>query len=193
MGESDPKLTIPQMAWSEQDASYQVHEEIARGATIPLIEIESQAWREWLMRVPSFAFASKGGQRFTARKEDRARGNIYWVAYRKVEGKLTHTYIGRPEDVTLSRLEQVAHTFAERRSKPTDHLPSQEQQVQHESHCEVKWQEQLLATKFFVPVAPHALIARPHLFSLLEGAGGVPSRWSRPREALARPLCSLPG
>lgn len=162
-----PKLTIPQVAWSEQDSSYQVHEKTARGATIPHMDLESQAWQEWLTHVPSFAFSSKGGQRFTARKEARARGNIYWVAYRKVGGKLTHTYIGRPEDVTLSRLEQVAHSFAERRSKPSAHLPSQEQ-TQHETHSEVEWQEQLLATKFFVPVAPHTLIARPRLFSLLE-------------------------
>ena len=163
-----PKLTIPQVAWSEQDASYQVQEKTARGGTIPHMDLESQVWQEWLARVPSFAFSSKGGQRFTARKEARARGNIYWVAYRKVGGKLTHTYIGRPEDVTLARLEQVAHSFAQRRSKPTDHLPSQEQHTQHETDSEVGWQEQLLATKFFVPVAPHALIARPHLFSLLE-------------------------
>jgi LuxR family transcriptional regulator, maltose regulon positive regulatory protein len=32
----------------------------------------------------------------------------------------------------------------------------------------VGWQDQFLATKFFVPVAPHVLIARPRLFSLLD-------------------------
>jgi LuxR family maltose regulon positive regulatory protein len=156
------------VTWNEHDSTYQVQEKTARGTTIPPMDVESQVWQEWLARVPSFAFSSKGGQRFTARKEARARGNIYWVAYRKVGGKLTHTYLGRPEDITLSRLEQVAHSFAERRSKPSAPLLSQEQQTQHETHSEVAWEEQLLATKFFVPVAPHALITRPHLFSLLE-------------------------
>ena len=104
----------------------------------------------------------------TARKETRARGGTYWVAYRKIDGKLTHTYLGRSEDLTLSRLEQVAHSFSEPRSKPSARLSSHEQQTQQETASEVGWQDQLLATKFFVPVASHALIARPRLFSLLE-------------------------
>jgi len=163
-----PKLAIPQVNWNAQDASYQVHEKTERGMTIPPLDFESQAWQSWLAQRSSFAFQSKDGHRFTARKETRARGGIYWVAYRKIGGKLTHTYIGRSEDITFSRLEQVAHSFTERRSKPSTHLPSQEQQTQHETHSEVGWQDQFLATKFFVPVPPHILIARPRLFSLLD-------------------------
>ncbi len=163
-----PKLAIAQVAWNAQTSIYQVQEKIAPGASSPAMDFASTAWQEWLGRVPSFAFQSKDGHRFTARKETRARGGTYWVAYRKIGGKLTHTYIGRSEDITFSRLEKVAHSFTERRSKPSAHLPSQEQQTQHEIPSEMEWQELLLATKFFVPVAPHALIARPRLFSLLD-------------------------
>jgi LuxR family maltose regulon positive regulatory protein len=182
-----PKLTIARVAWNPQDASYQVNEKAGQETDLSLMDFENQAWQEWLERVPSFAFQSKDGHRFTARKEARARGGTYWVAYRKIGGKLTHTYIGRSEDITLTRLEQVAHSFIERRSKRTraEALPvpqtghptwgtgiersyAQDQQTQHETPSKVGWQEQLLATKFFVPVASHALIARPRLFSLLD-------------------------
>ena len=114
----------------------------ARGATIPHLEIESQAWQEWLARVPSFAFSSKDGHRFTARKEARARGRIYWVAYRKVGGRLTHTYIGRPEDVTLARLEQVAGFLVSARSQDANSLPVRGAANQQEPTSERRWQEQ---------------------------------------------------
>ena len=163
-----PKLTIPQVAWNALTSTYQVQEKKAPGGIVPAMDFESAAWQSWLAQRSSFAFQSKHGQRFTARKETRARGGSYWVAYRKTGGKLTHTYIGRSEDITLSRLEQVAHSFIERNRKSSAHLPSQEQQTQQETPNELGWQDHLLATKFFVPVAPHALIARPGLFSLLD-------------------------
>jgi len=163
-----PKVAIARVAWSVQDSTYQVHEKIARGATIPHIEIESQAWQEWLALVPSFAFLSKDGHRFTARKEARARGSIYWVAYRKVGGRLTHTYIGRSEDVTLARLEQVAAFLTEQDGHLASNLLVGEQQARQESPVENRWQDHYLTTKFIVPAAPHTLIARPRLFSLLE-------------------------
>ena len=163
-----PKLAIARVAWNTQDASYQLQEKTAPGATIPAMDFASTAWQSWLAQRSSFAFQSKHGQRFTARKETRARGGSYWVAYRKIGGKLTHTYLGRPEDVTLSRLEQVADSFTKPRSKPLAHLSSQEQQTRPETSSEAGLQDQLLATKFFVPMASHTLIVRPRLFCLLE-------------------------
>jgi LuxR family transcriptional regulator, maltose regulon positive regulatory protein len=106
-----PKPTIAQVAWNAQTSIYQVHE-TQEGTSLSPLDLESQAWQEWLAQRSSFAFQGKDGYRFTARKEARARGNTYWVAYRKVGGKLTHTYIGRPEDVTLARLEGVAGFLA---------------------------------------------------------------------------------
>ncbi len=113
-----PKLTIARVAWNPQDASYQVNEKAGQETDLSPMDFENQTWQEWLERVPSFAFQSKDGHRFTARKETRAHGSGYWVAYRKIGGKLTHTYIGRSEDITLSPLEQVAHSFIEQKSKP---------------------------------------------------------------------------
>src|SRR5579859_8194568 len=106
------KSAIAQVAWNAQSTSYQVHEKAEQGTNLPPMDFKNQTWQSWLAQRSSFAFSSRDGHRFTARKETRARGNIYWVAYRKVGGKLTHTYIGRPEDVTLAHLEQVARFLA---------------------------------------------------------------------------------
>ena len=80
-----PKLTIAQVIWNAQDAIYQVQEKVAPETSIPVMDFTSAAWQEWLGRVPSFAFQSKDGHRFTARKEARARrGHTGWPTARPV-------------------------------------------------------------------------------------------------------------
>src|SRR5262249_34815883 len=61
----------------------------------------------WLQEVPSFAFDGQHGA-YTARKETKQRGESYWYAYRKRAGKLRKAYLGKPTDLTLARLEEVA-------------------------------------------------------------------------------------
>ncbi len=169
-----PKLTIAHVIWNAQDAIYQVQEKVAPETSIPVMDFTSASWQEWLERVPSFAFQSKDGHRFTARKEARAHRGAYWVAYRKAGGKLTHSYLGRSEAVTLSRLEQVARFLAGQDCQQAvaprliEGDSVQEQQVRPASSNTLAWQDQYLATKFFVPVAPHVLVRRLRLFSLLE-------------------------
>ncbi len=161
------KLVIAQVAWNTQTSIYQVQEKTARGATIPHMDFESAIWQEWLAQRSSFAFQSKNGHRFTARKEARARGSSYWVAYRKLAGKLTHTYLGRPADITLSRLEEVAAALAEgETAKPLTSSTAVQIQDSDQILVQGPFAPQLLATKFFVPVASHALIARPRLMEL---------------------------
>src|SRR5215470_14562262 len=65
----------------------------------------------WLQEVPSFAFAGQRGA-YTARKETKARGQEYWYAYRKRGGKLTKAYLGKAPELTLARLEEVAHLLS---------------------------------------------------------------------------------
>src|SRR5918997_6549348 len=79
------------------------------------IAVASPSWVAWLTHpaTRSFSFQSPSC-RYTARKERRARGGEYWVAYRKQGGKLHKTYLGKAEDVTLARLEYVAMVLAAR-------------------------------------------------------------------------------
>src|ERR687890_1282224 len=81
----------------------------------PEIEVDSASWAAWLTdpETRSFSFQSPSC-RYTARKERRSRGGEYWVAYRKRGGKLHKTYLGKAEDLTLARLEDVAAVMAGR-------------------------------------------------------------------------------
>jgi len=81
----------------------------------PEIAVASPSWIAWLTdpATRSFSFQSPSC-RYTARKEHRSRGGEYWVAYRKQGGKLHKAYLGKAEDVTLARLEDVAAVMADR-------------------------------------------------------------------------------
>jgi LuxR family maltose regulon positive regulatory protein len=80
----------------------------------PEITVASPSWVAWLTdpATRSFSFRSPSC-RYTARKEHRSRGGEYWVAYRKQGGKLHKTYLGKAEDLTLARLENVAAVIAD--------------------------------------------------------------------------------
>src|SRR5712692_1003440 len=80
------------------------------------IAVESEAWYHWLAaeQNQSFAFRHALGT-FTMRRE-RKRQGWYWYAYRKQEGSLRKAYLGKTEELTLVRLNQVAATIAARSS-----------------------------------------------------------------------------
>jgi LuxR family maltose regulon positive regulatory protein len=158
------------VAWNGASADYSISEQTREVAVTSAMNFESEVWQAWLERIPSFAFHGRDGQRFTARKETRARGGSYWVAYRTVGGKLTYTYIGRTTDVTLSRLEEVARSFATDAISPV-RLRQRSPVFSSRMPAETQWQNQQLSTKFFVPVASHSLVARPRLFALLDEGG----------------------
>src|SRR5881275_1972163 len=73
----------------------------------PTIIPGSARWFAWLAQIPSFAFQARDGGHFTARKETRARGGAYWIAYRHSGGQLLKKYIGPQTQVTIARLEEI--------------------------------------------------------------------------------------
>jgi regulator of replication initiation timing len=78
-----------------------------------MIELDNPKFLEWLEtpenRSFRFQYGFAGEQSFTARKETNKRGQAnYWYGYRKVESKLHKRYIGKSEDVTRLRLQEVA-------------------------------------------------------------------------------------
>jgi predicted ATPase/DNA-binding CsgD family transcriptional regulator len=77
------------------------------------LPVGSTAWYAWLSTARAFAFRGAFGT-FTARKEQASnkRGGWYWRAYRKREGVLHRVYLGKPEGVTLDRLNAVAVILA---------------------------------------------------------------------------------
>jgi LuxR family maltose regulon positive regulatory protein len=100
-----PKLASLRVVWSGIHQSYLIEETEAH----VLLEIvpESPAWFGWLDQISSFAFWGKTFH-YTARKEQRPRGEGYWYAYRGIGKKLSKRYLGRTSELTLTRLEQAA-------------------------------------------------------------------------------------
>jgi LuxR family maltose regulon positive regulatory protein len=95
------------VVWNAQKGSYEVHAIRPRIFSWLAITPDSARWFELLQQSPSFHFHGQHG-RFTARKEKRARGGVYWIAYRHMQGKLRKKYIGPTASVTIARLEEIA-------------------------------------------------------------------------------------
>jgi LuxR family maltose regulon positive regulatory protein len=126
------------------------------------LAVGSSAWFAWLAddAVRSFSFRSPSGA-YTARKEHRQRGGVYWVAYRTAAGRQHKVYLGKGEELTPERLAEAAATLAGRiihaaaGASPgrMDHgaggLP-------------------LLTTKLFVPRPRPDLVPRPRLLTHLD-------------------------
>jgi len=70
------------------------------------IPVGSPDWFAWLAQQDAFAYQGKNGH-FTARRETR-RGRPFWYAYRRRGGKLFKQYLGKPDELTLARLEYAS-------------------------------------------------------------------------------------
>jgi LuxR family transcriptional regulator, maltose regulon positive regulatory protein len=77
------------------------------------IPLSSPAWQAWLMDAAhcSFHFQHPSGE-FTARKERKQRGSMYWVAYRQAHNVLCKRYLGRSDALTEERLIAVGAALA---------------------------------------------------------------------------------
>ena len=73
------------------------------------LRVGTSAWYAWLQTATNFRVRGPFGT-FTVRREQAGnhRGNWYWRAYRKREGKLHRVYVGTSEELTLERLRTVA-------------------------------------------------------------------------------------
>ena len=94
--------------WNEYMVRYRIEVIQGRVTHWPGIIPDTGEWFGWLQRIPSFAFQARDGGHFTARKETRRHGGVYWIAYRHIGGQLVKRYIGAPAAVTIARLEEIA-------------------------------------------------------------------------------------
>src|SRR5262245_34435147 len=68
---------------------------------------DEAAFSRWLETHTCFAFVGQAG-RLAVLKEARSRGAGYWYTYRKQGRQTRKRYLGRTDQVTFVRLEQVA-------------------------------------------------------------------------------------
>jgi hypothetical protein len=69
--------------------------------------VGSPAWFTWLSTATTFFFESPAGT-FTAHLERRQRGGLYWIAYRRLNRRLTRSHLGKSDQLTFDRLLQAA-------------------------------------------------------------------------------------
>ncbi len=100
-----PRATEYRLIWYADQETYKLCKHPDEQG-LPITPGE-QKWFAWLETVPSFSFVGRRGQ-FTARREARQWGEGYWYAYLRAGKKLRKKYVGKTDEVTLARLEQVA-------------------------------------------------------------------------------------
>ena len=163
-------------------------------------------WRGW-RTTARFSFQGKHGHLSLLKETRRRSKEGYWYAYRRQGKRRIKQYAGRTLDLTISRLEELAHTSdvstttthsfrritrQDSQEQSVDEIPSQV--WQERSGYEVSPQAQrkpalppgiiqgpLLAARLCPPPLSAALISRERLLALLVLALSVSSRCSRLR------------
>ena len=134
----------------------------------PLAEIQvgSQEWFDWLSRNSVF-IVDGPACRYTARREQR-RGHAYWYAYRRHEGKLAKAYLGKADELTSERLDDVRALLAgenllERLATEAGTLSG----PNLEPAAGLSFSAQ---SKMGAPAMPQYLVRRPRLSQRISGA-----------------------
>jgi LuxR family maltose regulon positive regulatory protein len=182
-----PKVTAYTLTWSTTKHEYELYESRLRDL-LPIAP-GSTAWFNWLVHISSFTFQGKSGF-YTARKEHRPRGDQYWYAYFSLGEKRTKKYLGKTDDLTPTRLEQVASSLSAERdsgTQPKQFTParSTKSQIPNPSlvadtgsdlnlppHVQTQKPDvpvdPLLATKLHMPRLRSQLVPRSHLTEQLQ-------------------------
>ncbi|MDQ5853535.1 MAG: hypothetical protein M3380_15970, partial [Chloroflexota bacterium] len=142
--------------------------------------VGTASWYAWLAGATTFAFVGNQGM-FTARNErpSNRRGSTYWYAYRKQGRQLRKVYLGKPEDLTLERLNAAAALLAGQRSATDRSRATADDRPATANHRPALGAEQhaaraahwmaLLTTKLAVPPPRPDLVERPRLTGQLLG------------------------
>ncbi len=180
-----PRHATYMLRWSEERHSYEMTGGMP-DAEIP--QPTSPEWVAWLSGISSFAFVCRSGTYYTARQEKRQRGGVYWYSYRSHLGKTIKHYIGKPTDLSLDLLEEVAtrltsknlssssalHTpmrngTAESKTLAVSHtLTLSSREKEHTPEPLTMQMMPLLVSKLHPPHLPSALVARPGVVARLD-------------------------
>ena len=176
-----PKVAAYTIRWASAQHRYEVYEHSS--ATALTMLPESPEWFVWLDLIASFTFAGQSGY-YTAHKETKQRGDVYWHAYRRTRGKLTKKYLGKTADLTLARLEDIARlltTNDQSGTQTTQEISTQQADTLAfssprrlrataigDADIAPSQHDALLVTKLRLPRPPRRLVHRPHLTERLQ-------------------------
>ena len=158
-----PKISRYSLAWSPNRQTYEWRESL--GSRVQDVSPESHTLFEWVSPSSSFSFHGRNGS-YTMCKEYKQRGEGYWYAYVRVNGKRAKRYLGRDIDLTVIRLEHVAHelwqVIPEKQQNDND-LNGQKDKYNFSDQSN----DLLLATKLHVPMPRSRLVHRLRLIQQL--------------------------
>ena len=158
-------MSLHLLRWSSQDQGYIIT--MGSAMLSPEITASRDAWILWLDTVSSFAFESRSGEHCTVRKERLQRGDVYWYAYRSIEGHTKKRYLGKTADLSFAKLEEVVTRFT-MESREVSQIASL-QQAQPATQSEMaSVLTPLLETKLHPSQLPTFLVERTHLLSQLD-------------------------
>lgn len=149
------------LRWSSQTQEYKLfataHNEHCD------LAIGSSDWFTLLATIPSFAFISRTGTHCTVRKEAIRPSGIYWYGYRSQQRRTLKRYLGRTQDISITRLEELAANLSNVASSP----PARTKQAPAKIASSTMLAP-LLASQLRPPHLPLELVERPRLFAQLD-------------------------
>ncbi len=127
------------------------------------VMVGSAAWYAWLSDEATQSFAYRGALGTLTARREWQHGKGYWYAYRTQRGQLHKAYLGKPEELTRERLNEVAAALgADLTPRAMGVLPQKSPDSTTGVH-----EQPLLATKLFIPPPAPTLVARPRLIAQL--------------------------
>ncbi len=153
-----PRYVRSQLWWSEEAQRYKF--------SIDGVPGEQERMLNWLESITSFSFRSRNGGHCTLRKQTVRRGSSYWYGYRRLHGRLVKRYVGKTTELSVARLEEVAHFFADELSFPGSLSPLSLSQSEAAEQCSSE--DLLLFSKLSPPRLPALLVKREALFTRLD-------------------------
>lgn len=153
-----PESSTCTLIWNSVTSSYDLFTHGQLQGSI--CQDDDAAWTQWLADHAHFSFQGQQG-RLRVIKEVRNQG-IYWYAFHVGIAHPRKRYLGPITSVTLSRLEQEAHT-AERIPRQRTQRGKERTTIQRQGIPTVP----VPLTKFLVPQLPAMLVGRERLLRLL--------------------------
>lgn len=162
-----PKPARYALIWSHEYHYYELH---SQGQRLQCFQQrDEQVLHHWLSVCTAFAFIGQKG-RLSVMKEARQGGAGYWYAYRTIKRHTHKRYIGRTDQVTFARLEDIAQTLAAASGITPDTRFQDQIVVDQSRHSTYVAEEQdlLLTSKLLLPRLHASLLARPRLLTRLD-------------------------
>lgn len=166
-----PKAAKYRVDWSESETNYQLHYPDGKGE--PVTPDDFQKWSEWLKICPSFSFSGQNGS-LNLLKEKRGE-DIYCYAYRRRGQEVLKKYAGRVNELSISRLEELAQLLNQSAQNLSDEKDQFAQEIASSKDVPQKNSIKfdaglLLAPKLNWPRLHSGLIQRERLLNWLDYA-----------------------